>query len=362
MQTPPTTPISGNNDSHMDYRRVNGSPVCVLFAAVVTPTKRNRIDVPSSYEDDVPGTPPSSGSLSLRGLLFPGTGGVPEISSGPPPAPSKLIRKKYGSEKPKSLALKGLVILKILWQSIANLGTGSFGTVDKVVLLPASGSPTGTPCSPPVAMKTVNQSERQGPKTLRGEAANVGSPGCASGVAATNDDGDLFIFTPVAVPLSKMGQIEYQFLEEIISLMRNSIMDGPLRVILDLKLENLGFIPQGTATVVPDEKGQPSIGPPTQEKKVVILDLGNFLDAEDTDPKSRILLALGMTCALACTMPTPLGCNTRLPLVLIAEMVLLVILTLDPTGPASQMLSKFSSVLMNATRSGSPVPSLAEAP
>jgi hypothetical protein len=139
-------------------------------------------------------------------------------------------------------------------------------------------------------MKTVKPSPKQGPKALIAEAANVGSPGCASGVAVTNDDGDLFIFTSVAVPLSKMCKIESQLLEEIISLMGISIMMAPLQVILDLKLENLGFVPKGTATVIPDEKGQPSIGPNTKEKKVVVLDLGNFLDAEDTDAKYGVFL------------------------------------------------------------------------
>ena len=139
-------------------------------------------------------------------------------------------------------------------------------------------------------MKTVRQSPKQGSKALHAEADNVGSPGCASGVATTNDEGDLIIFTSVATPLSQMRKIGSQLLEEIISLMGISIREGPLGVILDLKLENLGFIPEGTATVVPDEKGQPSIGPLTQEKKVVILDLGNFLDAEDTDGTYGVLL------------------------------------------------------------------------
>lgn len=295
MHTPPSTPKESMARTPSSE---DGSSPRVLFADV-TPTKRTRGDDPSP-EDDIPGTPPSSESFSLKGLLSPGTGEVPGIPSGPPPsvpprAPSKSkLSRNHDSEEPTSeqttLALKGLVLLTILWKSIANLGAGSFGTVDKVALLPSPGSPLGTPCSPPVAMKTVRQSDRQGPKALRAEAANLGSPGCAFGVATTNDNGDLIIFTSVAVPLSKMGQIWYQLLEEIISLMKISIKEGPLGVILDLKLENLGIIPEGTATVVPDEKGQPSIGPPTQKKQVVILDLGNFLDAEDTDATYAVFL------------------------------------------------------------------------
>lgn len=229
-------------------------------------------------------------------VLFGTPNGTPLLapSRAPPPTPFKPKLKRSstsdGPEEPQSNALLGLPILVVLWNWIVNLGTGSFGTVDKVVFRPHLGSLPGTPSSPPVAMKTVKQSPKQGPKALSEEAANVGLPGCASGVATTNDDGDLVIFTSVAVPLSKMGQIGSQLLEEIISLMRISIREGPLGVILDLKLENLGFIPEGTATVVPDEKGQPSIGPPTQKKQVVILDLGNFLDAEDTDATCGVFL------------------------------------------------------------------------
>lgn len=287
MHTPPSTPKGSMARTPSSE---DGSSPRVLFADV-TPTKRERDGDPSSDEDDIPGTPPSSEPLSLKGLLSPGRGGVSGIPSVPPRAPSKSkLRRNHDSEEQTSLALEGVVLLAVPWKWIDNLGDGSFGTVDKVALLPPPGSPLGTPCSPPVAMKTVSQSDRQGPKALRAEAANLGSPGCAFGVATTNDDGDLIIFTSVAVPLSKMGQIGYQLLEEIISLMKISIKEGPLGVILDLKLENLGIIPEGTATVVPDEKGQPSIGPPTQKKQVVILDLGNFLDAEDTDATYTVFL------------------------------------------------------------------------
>jgi hypothetical protein len=278
MQTPPK-----NGQSNRDYRSPNGSLSRELFSTPNGTPKRARNDGISSDGEDAPGTPKDD--FSLRSILSSGRGGGP-VSSGPPPAPFKPRVKKSSTndpEEPPSNALPGLPILVIVWSFICSLGAGSFGTVDKVVFTPPPGSPPGTPCSPPVAMKTVSLSSKQGPKALLAEAANLGSPGCASGVATTNNDGDLIIFTPVAVPLSKMGQIGYQLLEEIISLMRISIMEGPLRVILDIKLENLGIILKGKATVVPDEKGQPSIGPPTQEKQVVILDLGNFLDAEDTD-------------------------------------------------------------------------------
>ena len=282
--TPPRT-----NQSNGVYGSPYGSSSRVLFGTPNGTPKRTRDD-PLSDGEDAPGTP--GHGFSLKGMLSPGRGGVP-VSSGPPPALSKSRVRRSSTddpEEPPSYALPGLPILAVVWSFICSLGAGSFGMVDKVVFPPLPGSPPGTPCSPPVAMKTVRQSPKQGPKALLAEAANVGLPGCASGVATTNDDGDLIIFTSVAVPLSKMGQIGSQLLKEIISLMRISIRKGPLRVILDLKLENLGFIPEGTATVIPDEKGQPSIGPPTQEKKVVILDLGIFLDAEDTDATYGVFL------------------------------------------------------------------------
>ena len=290
MQTP-TSPCgrSGLN-THVDLVGTSMDPI-ELFG---TPTKKQRIEQHSDG-DDFPGTP--GHNFSLMGLLHTGRGDGP-VSSGPPPTPFKSkskskFKRSSTSDDPEDLlsnALSGLPILAVICDWIDDLGAGSFGTVEKVVFPPTPGSPLGTPCSPPVAMKTVRQSPKQGPKALLAEAANVGLPGCASGVATTNDDGDLVIFTSVATPLSQMRKIGSQLLEEIISLMGISIREGPLGVNLDLKLENLGFIPKGTATVVPDEKGQPSIGPPTQEKQVVILDLGSFLDPEDTDGTYGVFL------------------------------------------------------------------------
>ena len=288
MQTPPRDMLNYIVDP-------DGTPMSPidLFG---TPTKRDRGEPDCNSDDDE--QPKTSGhSFSLMGLLSPGRGSGP-VSSGPPPGPppapfksrARRLSPTNDTEIPPSNALSGLPILAVLWNLIVNLGTGSFGTVDKVFFRPPSGSPPGTPCSPPVAMKTIMQSDRQGPKALLAEAANLGSPGCASGVAVTNDDDDLIIFTSVAVPLSKMRKIGSQLLEEIIFLMGISIREGPLGVILDLKLENLGFIPKGTATVVPDEKGQPSIGPNTTENEVLVLDLGNFFDPEDTDTTYGVFL------------------------------------------------------------------------
>ena len=286
MQTPPLTPT--RTPTRTPKRSLNtpesmggnspkdGSPSRVLFADE-TPTKRTRDGDPSS-SDDIPGTPPS-GRFSLRGILFTGRGEVPDIPSGPPPAPSKLRQKKSGPEEEKSMALKGLVCLTILWKMVQNLGAGSFGTVDAVVFKP----PPGTPCSPQVALKTVLQSEKQSAKALRGEASNLGSPGCVSGVAATCEKGYLYLFTPIAIPLTKMRLIGAKMLEEVIRMTKEAIMNAPVSVVFDCKPDNLGFVPLGTPTVVADQNGQPCVGPPTDAESVVFLDLGNCRSPEEAD-------------------------------------------------------------------------------
>jgi hypothetical protein len=193
------------------------------------------------------------------------------------------MKIKSGPEEPKSLALEGLVLLTILWKWIADLGTGSFGTVDEVAFQPPSGSPLETPCSPSVALKIAMRSDRQGPKALLAEAANVGSPGCASGVAATCEKGHLYLFTPIAIPLSEMHRIGVTMLEEVIRMTKEAIMKALLSVVFDCKPDNLGVVLEGTPTVVADENGQPCAGPPTDANSVVFLDLGNCRSPEDGD-------------------------------------------------------------------------------
>ena len=53
-------------------------------------------------------------------------------------------------------------------------------------------------------------------------------------------------------------------------------------------------------------------------------------------PKLRMLPVLGTMFTLAWTTPTPLGANTKLPLVLVVKMVLLAICMLLSTGPAAK--------------------------
>ena len=279
MQTspPPTRP-----SSRVLFGTPNGTPNG-------TP-KRTRNDGLSSDEEDALGT--SGHSFSLKGMLSPGRGGVP-VSSGPPPAPFKpRVKKSFTNdpEEPLSNALPGLPILAVVWSFIGSLGAGSFGTVDKVVFPPPPGSLPGTPCSPPVAMKTVKQSLQQGPKTLLQEADGVGSQGCASGVAATDENGNLFLFTSIATPLSQMRQIGFNFLEQVISMAKDAIMKAPLSVVFDCKPDNLGCVRKGEATVIADANGQPCAGPVTDSDSVVVLDLGRCHSPEEAEKNFNPLL------------------------------------------------------------------------
>jgi hypothetical protein len=139
-------------------------------------------------------------------------------------------------------------------------------------------------------MKIAMQSDRQGSKALLAEAANVGSPGCASGVATTCKEGHLYLFTPVAIPLTKMYRIGATLLEEVIRMTKKAIMEAPLSVVFDCKPDNLGFVPSGTTTVVADKNGQPCAGPPTDANLVVFLDLGNCGSPEEADKNFNPLL------------------------------------------------------------------------
>jgi hypothetical protein len=215
---------------------------------------------------------------------------------GPPPAaPLKQKKAKFRMDSEEtddtmSYALKGVVILKVIWRLICNLGAGSFGTVYKVVFQPNVDSPSGTPCSPEVAMKKLVMSPKQGPNGLLREATNLGKPGCASGVAATDDQGNLYIFTSVAIPLTQILCFGRQMLDEIIVMTKSAIMNAPLSVVYDCKPDNLGFVQKGTTTVVADVNGQPCAGPLTDTDLVVFLDLGNCWSPEEADGNFNPLL------------------------------------------------------------------------
>jgi len=238
-------------------------------------------------------TPPSSpsenrGNSSPIYLGSPGRilfGGSPK--RGPPDAPSKKRTKpKIVDGETPSYALKGLVVLDVPFNRICNLGVGSFGTVDKVVL----GSLPGTPCSPEVAMKKIVDSPKQGPKGLLKEAANLGKPGCAFGVAATDNQGNLLLFTSLAIPLTEIYYLGRQILDQIIVMTKSAIMKAPLSVVYDCKPANLGLVQKGTPTVVADPNGQPCVGPLTAVDTVVFLDLGTCGSPEEADGNFNPLL------------------------------------------------------------------------
>jgi hypothetical protein len=208
-----------------------------------------------------------------------------------PPAPSKQKKAKFRTaDDTTSYALNGLVVLKVTWRLICNLGAGSFGTVDKIVFESDIDSPSGTQCSPEVAMKKIVNSLKQGPKGLLKEAANLGKSGCASGVAATDDQGNLYIFTSVAIPLTQIYCLGRQILDQIIVMTKSAIMNAPLLVVYDCKPANLGLVQKGTTTVVADPNGQPCAGPLTDVDSVVFLDLGNCGSPEEADGNFNPLL------------------------------------------------------------------------
>jgi len=155
------------------------------------------------------------------------------------------------TDETTSYALKGLVVLNVFWRLICNLSADSFRTVDKIVI----DSPSGTPCSPEVAMKKLVMSSKQGPKGLLKEAANLGKPGCASGVATTDDQGNMFLFTSLVISFTQILCLGRQILDEIIVMTKSAIMEAPLSVIYDCKPANLGLVQKGNTTVVADLNG-----------------------------------------------------------------------------------------------------------
>jgi hypothetical protein len=272
MQTPSSqrtpkrsldTPESMGGNSPEDE-----STARVLFADE-TPTKKTRAVDPSS-EDDIPGTPPSSGSFSLNGLLHSGRGEVPGIPSGPPPPQPRKPQKM----RPYSEIYKWLPLLKLMFMSFCSrlLGEGDFGTVHEFHLpnLP------GTPPSPPIAVKEIKFDTPGVCSTdLQDEVKRLGSPGCVPGVACRTDD-SARIFMPLGVSLdklhySKMAPDTLEWLIKVIHWICKTVESG---VVADLKPANLIFLPAGTATVVKDAEGQPCMGPPTEFDDIVVCDLG----------------------------------------------------------------------------------------
>ena len=199
------------------------------------------------------------------------------------PSPPK---KRKGSSKPATL---GLPILTQMLVFLGLLGKGSFGEVHRVCFSPPAGSPSGTPNSPPIAVKIVKPG-KVGAKALKEEAANFGSPGCSQGVAMQGDDETYYGFSSIATPLSKMTEIGAEMLHAVIKMMKPAIMDAPIGVVYDCKPENLGFIPKGTPTVKVGADGQPCVGDLTEEDQVVFIDIGMIRSPEDADKNYNPLI------------------------------------------------------------------------
>jgi hypothetical protein len=247
----------------------DGSTARVLFADE-TPTKRTRAVDPSS-EDDIPGTPPSSGSFSLEGLLFSGRGEVPGIPSGPPPPQPRKPQKM----RPYSEIYNWLPLLKLMLMSFCSriIGEGDFGTVSKVRLP----NPPGTPQSPLIAVKDVKfDTHGVCSRDMQDEVKRLGSPGCVTGVACRTDD-SLQIFMPLGVSLDKLdfSKMTAEMLEWVIQSVKDLCMMLDLDLLADIKPQNFIFLQKGTATVVKDSEGQPCMGPLTEHDEVVYCDLGS---------------------------------------------------------------------------------------
>lgn len=202
------------------------------------------------------------------------------------PSPPK---KKKGSKGSKAATL-GLPILTKMLVFLGLLGKGSFGEVQQICFPPPPGSPCGTPCSPPIAVKIVKSGGKMTSKDLRKEAANLGSPGCASGVAMKGENETYYEFSSIATPLSQMLKIGAEMLESVIEMTKDAIMAAPIGVVYDCKPDNLGLVTKGTHKVTLDVDGQPCVGNATDKNEVVFIDIGDIDDPESADRNFNPLL------------------------------------------------------------------------
>lgn len=259
MQTPPPSPLRGTRFESP----LPGTPSEILPVDLFgTPSKRKGRYEDVSPERTCPKTPDK----------------IPAMPSPP--------KKRKGSSKPATL---NLPILTQMLVFLGLLGKGSFGEVYSVCFPPPAGSPSGTPNSPPIAVKIVKPG-KVGPKALKEEAANFDSPGCAQGVAMQGDDETYYGFSSIATPLSKMTEIGAEMLESVIQMMKPAIMVAPIGVVYDCKPENLGFIPKGTPTVKVGVDGQPCVGDLTEEDQVVFIDNGMIRSPEEADKNYNPLI------------------------------------------------------------------------
>lgn len=222
-----------------------------------------------------PGTPkmtPES-PISCRGLLFPGRGGIDKANSpakSPPPQPRKPQKMR-----PYSQVYSWLPLLKLMLINLCSnlLGKGDFGTVSMVSLQ----NPPGTPQSPPIAVKEIEfATHGVCSSDLQREVGRLGSPGCVPGVACRTNE-SMRIFMPLGVPFEGLdfSKMTKEMLEWVIHSVKKICMVVDVGVVADIKPENFVLIPQGTATVLKDSKGQPCMGPPTEYDEIVLCDLGS---------------------------------------------------------------------------------------
>ena len=190
-----------------------------------------------------------------------------------PKAPTKQQKKAdvlnhLPEFSPNSLKIKG------------KLGSGSFGDVFIVEMDP--------PNSPLFAMKEV-LINRISPKDIAKEASHFGSPGCVPGFGMRSEDSKTYFgFSSIAVPLDKM-LISTDNIENIISLLKVSVMTAPFPVITDANLENMGFLRAGTPTPMLGNDGLPCAGVPISEDCVCFIDLGNNDCPNDCNPNTSAI-------------------------------------------------------------------------
>jgi hypothetical protein len=250
MQTPPSTPPR--------------TPTRTPTRTPVTPPR-------------TPGTPkmtPEKSPISCRGLLFPGRRGIGKAKSPAKSPPLQL--KKPQKMRPLSEVYKWLPLLKLMLINFCSnlLGKGDFGTVSEVCLpnIP------GTPRSPPIAVKEIKFDTHGVCSTdLQEEVNRLGSPGCVHGVACRTGE-SVKIFMPLGIQFESLdfSIMTKEMLEWVIQTVNDICMNKlDLGLLADIKLENFIFLPEGTATVVKDAEGQPSMGPPTEHDEIVYCDLGS---------------------------------------------------------------------------------------
>jgi len=213
-----------------------GSPAKKMMGVVPSkppraPIKIKKASPPSSlFEDDIPDTPP-------KGI----TGAFPGFLPGSP------LPSKYGEL----------------------LGTGSFAEVYKAKLH------DGTP----VAVKSQQIDVRSFPlcdaEATVAATSGAGVPGCITAFCDYQNEvnGDIALRTimPIATPLNNLSNATLQTLLHAI---KNVTDLCPTGVLIDLTLENMGFLEAGNPTIRINDDGVLVGGEPLSNDCVCAIDLG----------------------------------------------------------------------------------------